>query len=82
MMLVIGVDRKRPADSQDGAFDPGDIDPIRPCTISFAVMEARRDGYGVDLRSKLSAQVHQPYKSERRVPPGNKFAIPIGKRLN
>src|SRR5258708_31037045 len=48
MMLVIGVDRKWPADSQDGAFDPGDIDPIRPsCTISFAVMEARRDGYGV-----------------------------------
>jgi hypothetical protein len=36
----------------------------------------------LDLRSKLSAQVHQPSKSERRVPPGNKFAIPIGKRLN
>jgi hypothetical protein len=49
MMLVIGVDRKWPADSQDGAFDPGDIDPIRPpCTISFAIMETRRDGYALD----------------------------------
>jgi hypothetical protein len=36
----------------------------------------------LDLRSKLDAKVHQPHKSERRVPPGNKFAIPIGKRLN
>jgi hypothetical protein len=45
-------------------------------------MEARRDGYGVDLRGKLGAQVHQPHKSDRRVPPGNKFAIPIDKRLN
>ncbi len=31
----------------------------------------------LDLRSKLGTCVHQPHKSERRVRPGNKFAIPF-----
>jgi hypothetical protein len=48
------------------------------------LQQCRRDEMvtALDLRSKLDAKVHQPHKSERRVPPGNKFAIPIGKRLN
>jgi ABC transporter substrate binding protein len=36
MMSGYRADRKWPAGSQNGAFDPGDIDPIRPsCTISL-----------------------------------------------
>jgi hypothetical protein len=65
-----------------GAFDPGDIDPIRTFLHNqFAVMEAPRDGFGVGFAQQTGRLVHQPHESETRFPAGNKFAIHNRKTL-